>query len=593
MIRAVAALALFVARVSGFATPIPPTCDKSYIVVGAGGAGAPMAYGLASAGCKVTVIEKGPDDDWTGPWFGMPDAYPLWVWELSWIAAQNVLNYEIGSAFFSVETWEYDRNDNLLFTTCETYCKGGPKPATDADLKKSWTYTANIVGGNTAHNLGFWLRGDCSVYEQFGADWSCAATTESMEEMEAMYASLSGTSYGDMMNSEKSGYLTQADASAKQGLEAAGFTMVRGREVGAKGNAKTYGYTEWTTAATGSEWFPGEPARITSGKAFIDPIRKKEGFTLITRAWAEKLVYDSTDPLKVVGLQYMDMTTNQKKAVFADEVILTLGGLMTPQLLLVSGIGPKADLEALGISVVKDLPVGTTYQNHVWAPGMFCKKPETVAPLNPGKSTDTFKVKPGWTGVETPFPKTNGNLFAMGTSTVGKDDGVADYAFAILNNIQGGPLAAAINCTMLADMNPAWAKYSSPTMAVTGVMQSKSRGSLKIKSASMHDDPIYDPNFLDHPDDLAVITEAYQALRSVLTPELGYLPFAPEPGTEAGFAKMAACTFWHDSSTTPIGKVVDEKLKVYGIKGLRVADTSVQPLISNTPTSPVAQVGLT
>ena len=60
------------------------SCSKSYIVVGAGAGGAPMAYGLAMAGCEVTVVERGPDDNWTGSTvFGTP--YDLWNWEISWM----------------------------------------------------------------------------------------------------------------------------------------------------------------------------------------------------------------------------------------------------------------------------------------------------------------------------------------------------------------------------------------------------------------------------------------------------------------------------------------------------------------------------
>jgi len=578
-------LAAWTTLVLGFAAP-PEECKKSYIVVGAGGAGNPMAYGLAKAGCKVTVVEKGPDDDWTGPFFGVDGAYPLWVWELSWVAAQNFMHYEIASSFWSVDTWEVPRAGNANLNTCGTYCPDGPVQGTEADALKSWTYAANIVGGNTAHNLGFWLRGDCSLYEMFGPEWGCAATTKSFEEMEAMYAAVSATSYGDMLNAEKSGYLTQADKAAMDGLEATGFVKVPGRMVGAKGYKHSYGATEWTSAAIGSTWFPGEPARITTGKVFIDPIRGMKDFTLITRAWAEKLLFSGSDT--VSGVEYTDMTSMEKKQIYADEVILTLGGLLSAQLMLVSGIGPKAELEALGIPVVHDLPVGTTYQNHVWAPGMYCKKPETVVALEPGKSTDTFKIYPGLSSIETPFPKSNGNVFAAGLSSVAENEGVADYAIAVMNNLLGGPLDAMVDCSPLAQAG--YGEYSSGSMVVVGIMQSKSRGTLKIKSASMHDDPIYDPNFLSHPDDLTVITEGFAALRAALSPERGFVELAPQPGNEVPFTKAAAGTFWHDSSTTPIGLVVDEELKVYGMKGLRVADTSVQVMMTNTPTSPVAQL---
>lgn len=594
------AVSAWSALVAGFASP--STCKKSYVVVGAGGGGAPMAYGLAKAGCKVTVIEKGPDDDWTGPWIdGTPDGFPLWTWELSWNAAQSFINWDIGSAFFSLPVWNAAApRDQSAQPICTTYCENGPTMGNNTlDSLKERVYSSNIVGGNTAHNLGFWLRGDCTVYEMYGEGWSCAETTAAFEELEAMYAAVAGTPYGGMMEAEKMGFLTAADVATTEGLEAAGFTKVPGVEIGSKGMVNTYGYTTWTTAATGSEWFPGEAARITSGKVFIDPLREMKDFTLITGAWAQKLLFAEGGEPTVIGLEYTtgyktgDWSAVTSNTIMADEVILALGGLSTPQLLMVSGIGPKAMLEGLGITVMKDLPVGSTYQNHAWAPGMYCKLPEMLESAQPGVSEEVFAIKPPLIGKETPYPKNNGNVFALGTSPFTEIPGVADYNFAFLNNVEGSALA-----TFADPFGGCPEPVTSVSVVVVGTMLSKARGYFTIVSDSMHDDPEYYPGFYTGTDDAYLFATAFQKLREVLTP-VGMVELVPgavfdfsgggDMATSAATWVAAAMgTFWHDSATCPIGLVVDSDLKVMGVKGLRLSDVSVQPLIANVPTSPIA-----
>merc|ERR1719183_1070934 len=136
---------------------------------------------------------------------------------------------------------------------------------------------------------------------------------------------------------------------------------------------------------------------------------------------------------------------------------------MTPQLMMVSGLGPKADLEALGIPVVADIPVGTTHQNHNMATAMYCKSPDKL--VTDGTSTDVFPVIEGFTGIETDYPKTTAPIFAMGTSPYAEDPAVADYALGFITNAYGGPVNGFFDCSLAGEGNGAL------TVVVTGIMQ--------------------------------------------------------------------------------------------------------------------------
>jgi len=198
----------------------------------------------------------------------------------------------------------------------------------------------------------------------------------------------------------------------------------------------------------------------------------------------------------------------------------------------------------------------------------------------------------------TDYPKTSMATFAGGTSPFAVD-GVADYAFAFMANTPGGPTAG------LADGLGGGCPDDKPSLlvVVVGIMQAKARGNVTLKTASMQDFPALQPNFIGEENDRATYHYAYSELRKILTPELGFLELTPAffgglPGMEEASQETIdniainalSDTFWHDSSTTPVGLVVDEHLKVFGIKGLRVADVSVLETIANTPSSPSAHL---
>ena len=553
----------------------PGSCSKSYIVVGAGGGGAPMAYGLAMAGCEVTVVERGPDDNWTGSTvFGTP--YDLWNWEVSWMYQANFPNDEISVRYWSEAMWPEGMDRD-----CAWDCDRQPSSLS------MWMHHASIVGGNTMHNLGFWLRGDCSVYATWGDDWSCENVEATFDQIESMYASV--MRQDDITNAPRAGYNSAADEAIYQIFVDAGYTESTGRSVGGAGMDFSVSWTEWTNGiyqlpfAGGSEMTTGS-SRVTVGKVFIDPLRPMSNFMLHTNTKAMKLNFDGTTCTGITACSaFSNVCQGDEFSLTADETMIALGSVTTAQLLLVSGVGPAADLEALGITVVADLPVGETYQNHVFNGAMYCAPAGDL----PTGGLSYFPPDGLVKGVTTTYPTTTANVWAQGTSSM--SPGPADYSTSFISNIPEGPFASFFNmsgyteiCSEMMGMQPLF--------TIVGVQYAWSRGSVTIASDTMNDYPVWHPGMLTDEKDATILYEAFAKLRSLLTPA-GYVELFPGDDANMEYYSIygTSGTFWHDSSTTPIGTVLGSDLKVMGIEGLRVCDSSMQPWLANMPPTAIIQ----
>jgi choline dehydrogenase len=603
-------------------------CDSSYVVAGTGGGGALVAYGLVTAGCEVTILEKGPDDDWTGEIFpGTP--YPVWNAEVSWLAAYTAANREIGATLFTEPVWNKVQGPGAVpgaggiargwaaangqvqckFNVDASECITAEQFDTNGLYSEFMHYT-HMTGGNTMHNLGLWVRGDCTIYEMMGEGWSCAEQYAVFDEVEAMYTAVNAVDYGDLLNYKRSGYASEADDRAVAAFVAAGYDLVPGRMVGTEGHVKSVGYTESTNSQTGVTWSP-VPSRISVGKAFIDPIRAMPNFRLINYAWVEGLIIEGG---AVKGVTYTDARDYSAARTFtevrATKTVLAIGAVFTPQILKIHGIGPKAELEAHGITVISDLPqVGENYQNHLWTPSMMCY-PQAWS-HNGGGSTaartgttkDSYPVFPTgdaaamWPAktMVSDYPATLPAIMAYTSSSDAIANGLpADLAMVMLQNVDGGGIQTMI-------MGDTCTQYNLASMlAITGLMEGKSRGYVRLKTKSMRDFPEWQPGYLSDPRDQPMFAEAHNALFGVLEPA-GWTKMYPSVAASAGAATTEeeaiqqanfgnANTFWHDSSTTAVGTVLNSDLSVKGVPNLYVADTGIFPIQSNMPCTAAIQM---
>ena len=435
------------------------------------------------------------------------------------------------------------------------------------------------------HNLGFWLRGDCSVYEEWGEEWSCDAVLETFDTIEAMYANVMGQD--DMSNAPRAGFNSNVDEVIMQAFLDEGYDESTGRSVGDR-MASSVSWTEWSNAinplpfdrATADGMTFGS-SRVTVGKVFIDPLRSLPNFDLKTNAKVMKIIFEDTT---ATGVTYKNTLTDVEYTLTADETILALGSVTTAQLLLVSGIGPAADLAALGIPVVADLPVGAQYQNHVFNGAMYCS---STVWETPSDAQGTFPPDYLFKGYSTGFPTTTANVWAQATSSV--SPGPADYSMSFITNVDYGPFRGFFNVSGYEEIcNDVLGM--SPVFIIIGVQYAHSRGNVTISSDSMDDYPVWQPGMFSDDKDATILREAFATLRDTLGP-LGFVELFPSTtnGMEDYSIYGTSDSFWHDSSTAAIGEVVDSTLKVYGVAGLRIADSSIQPWLANVPPTAIIQ----
>jgi choline dehydrogenase len=243
------------------------------------------------------------------------------------------------------------------------------------------------------------------------------------------------------------------------------------------------------------------------------------------------------------------------------EVILCAGGINTPKLLMLSGIGPEAQLRSHGIKVLVDAPeVGQNFQDHLLHGGCIWEPKEHIPHRNSAANASGF-IK-----------------------------SQASLASPDLNLVQIElPYASDEVGKRYTPPNTSWALCA-------GLVAPKSRGEVRLKSANPADRPIVDARFLSHADDVKALAHGIEVAREIGN-SAGMRDFVKRevaPGQKLTGAEMeafvrdGATTYFHQAGTCRMGKdnkaVVDAQLRVNGIKNLRIADSSIMPRIASVAT---------
>ncbi len=334
--------------------------------------------------------------------------------------------------------------------------------------------------------------------------------------------------------------------------------------------------------------------RWSATRAFLRPVQKRSNLTVITGAHAQRLLFaDGADQLRATGVE---VRTGRETLRFESrrELVLAAGAIGSPQLLQLSGVGPASLLNELGIDVVRDLPgVGENLQDHLQIRTMY--RVSNTVTLNQRMNSLFGKLAMGMEY----FTRRRGPL-TMPPSQLG--------AFAYSDPSQpSANIEWHVQPLSLDKFGDPLHPFNAITPSVCNLRPS-SRGHVRITSPRSEDYPAITLNYLSTAEDRKVALDGLKFTRRIMAAE-ALKPFAPEelkPGlditSDEDLMRAAGdlgTTIFHPVGTCKMGSdplaVVNDRLQVHGIGGLRVIDASIMPTITsgntNAPTVMIAEQG--
>jgi choline dehydrogenase len=481
--------------------------EADYIVVGAGAAGSVIARRLHDAGASVLLLEAGSaerDEGITDP--------------------QRYVNLVDSS-----RDWAYSTEPQRQL--------GGRRLAWPA---------GRVLGGGSSVNGMVWIRGAAADYDNWGylgnPGWSYAQLLPLLcriEDLDRGAAELRGVG-GPMPVLSR----YEPDPIHRAVMEGM-------RELGAPFNDDHNGAEILGTGYCQFNIRDGR--RVSAADAYLDPVLGPGGPGLRSGARARRLLIERG---QCVGVEW-ECDGRRERGYARCEVVLSAGVIGSPWLLLLSGLGPAAELETLGIDVVADLPgVGANLHDHVHVPLHF-----TTA-----RAVD--RPSPGL-----PFMQTNTFL---ATDPGRLDPDIQAPSIAMLTGYPGAEPAAA----------------NGFTIAVT-ILRTASRGRLRLASSDPDLPPLLDPATYEAPGDLESMLAGLRALRGLAgtaaLAEWGARELTPGGAVADedldGYARRMTFTASHPVGTAKMGldadAVVDPQLRVRGVARLRVADAAIMPAVTS------------
>lgn len=353
------------------------------------------------------------------------------------------------------------------------------------------------------------------------------------------------------------------------------------------------------TGVTDVPWTIDFNKRLTGGNAFILPIMNTTSNLKVSlNSFVTKILLNGT---KAIGVQFIKAGVVYNATV-TKEVILSAGAINSPQILMLSGIGPKEDLTNLGINVVNDLPVGKYLKDHP----VFV--PLYIRTNNPAISQTLNDQVKAYLEGQTPLT----SVFSAGPvsfiNTKNLSSEVPNTEIIFINPPQSVPANTSMFYNLDTKHQEMFSSFNTSTdhLIYVANLVPKSVGNIKLKSKSYVDYPVIDPAYYTDKDneDIEIVyegiqyvlnlikTEALQAINATVVgvaPECDSLKESSEREYWMCAIKYLTSTLYHPACTTRMGtstvnSVVDPTLKVHNMQQLRVVDAGSMPeLVSGHP----------
>ncbi|KAG4065556.1 hypothetical protein HA402_013326 [Bradysia odoriphaga] len=468
------------------------------------------------------------------------------------------------------------------------------------DKRCCWT-RGKVIGGSSVLNTMLYIRGNKRDFDQWESLGNPGWGYEDIlpyfrksEDQRNPYLAKNKRQHGT------GGYMTVQDAPFNTPLGVA--FLQAGEEMGydivdVNGEQQTgFAFYQFTMR---------RGTRCSAAKGFLRPVRTRKNLHVALFSHVTKIIIDETTN-RAIGVEFLRYG-KMRRAFAKREVILSAGAIGSPHLLMLSGIGPRKNLEQVGVPVIKDAPgVGRNLQDHIAIGGLVFR-------IDP-KISLTFSRSVNLNSAIRYAVTEDGPL----TSSVGLEV-TAFINTKYANRSDDWP-----------DMNLFFTSASTPSLPqvrvahgltdefynevfgeidgedVFGVfpmiLRPKSRGFIKLQSKNPLRYPLLYHNYLTHPDDVAVMREGVKAAVSVgethamkqfgsrfhdkTLPNCKGIPKFTDEYWEC-VVRQYTMTIYHMSCTAKMGPpsdpwaVVDPQLRVYGIKGLRVIDASIMPEITS------------